>query len=357
MYITSNQKNAAFTDLRKHVSPSRMSSTPDYAPQHSTLYPYQLRFVTFHEHDSTNYYSMTTVDPNSVIYVSLEKDEIADRLPKELHQHDFYEFMFVLEGEVYQNIENMRHLYTAGSCCMMNKNVRHTEEYLSDFRVVFLSFTEETLAVVSSFFSHALFDVERNREKSKLEQFLFENLANPTSFRKDYMDFVPHHSHQWVVKHVHNLFENLTKESLSPEIGSSFRIYKLIYELFLILGNEKAYTTSPVKIGSDAENTLFHQIQTLLEDPYVWHSRPEIEEKLNYSSAYLSRIVKKYTGLSLLEYEMSFRMKEAARLLSTTKAPVSEIMAELGFHNRTQFYKKFEAYYQVTPAVYRRCNL
>ena len=51
--------------------------------------------------------------------------------------------------------------------------------------------------------------------------------------------------------------------------------------------------------------------------------------KLNYSSAYLSRIVRKYTGLSLLEYEMSFRMREAARLLSITKAPVSEIMADL----------------------------
>ena len=354
MYITSNQPDADFADLRKHVSPSRTSATIDYAPQHSTLYPYQLRFATFHPADKTNYYSMTTVDPNSVIYVSLEKEEIADRLPKELHQHDFYELMFVLEGEVYQNIENMRHLYTAGSCCIMNKNVRHTEEYLSDFRIVFLSLTEETLSVISSFFSHALFDIERNRKKSKIEQFLFENLANPSSQGKDYMDFIPHQDHQWVVEHVHNIFEKLTKESLTPEIGSSFHIYELIYDLLFVLNNETAYTTSPLKIGSDAENMLFNQIRALFEDPYVWHSRSGIEEKLNYSSTYLGRIVSKYTGLSLLEYEMSFRMKEATRLLSITKAPVSEIMAELGFNNRTQFYKKFEEYYHTTPAAYRK---
>ena len=236
----------------------------------------------------------------------------------------------------------------------MNKNIRHTEEYLSDFRVVFLSLTEETLSIISSFFSYALFDIERNRKKSKIEQFLFESLTNPSSQGKDYMDFIPHQDHQWVVAHVHNIFEKLTKESLTPEIGSSFHIYELIHELLFVLNNEAAYTTSPVKIGSDAENLLFNQIRAMLEDPYVWYSRSEIDEKLNYSSAYLSRIVRKYTGLSLLEYEMSFRMKEAARLLSITKAPVSEIMAELGFNNRTQFYKKFDEYYHTTPAIYRK---
>lgn len=356
MYITSNQENANLTDLRKHVSPSRISANVDYTPQYSTLYPYQLRFVTFHSKEISHYYSMTTVDPNSAVYVNLGKDEIAERLPKELHQHDFYELMFVLDGEIYQNIENMRHLYTAGSCCILNKNVRHTEEYLTDFRVVFLSLTDEMLTVIASFFDHALFDVERNRKKSQTEQFLFDNLGHPASQSKDYMDFIPHQNHQWAIEHVHNIFEEITKESLTPKVGSSFRIYELIYTLLFELNNETAYTTSPVKIGSDTENMLFNQIRALLEEPYVRHSRSEIEEKLNYSSAYLSRIVNKYTGLSLLEYEMSFRMKEAAKLLSTTKSPVSEIITALGFSNRTQFYKKFEEYYHATPAAYRKLH-
>ena len=54
-----------------------------------------------------------------------------------LHSHEYYEFLFVIDGEIYQNIEHDRHYYPAGGCCLVSPYVLHTEEYDTDCRVLF----------------------------------------------------------------------------------------------------------------------------------------------------------------------------------------------------------------------------
>ena len=41
------------------------------------------------------------------------------------HQHNYFEMMFVLKGEITQEIEDQEYLYPAGSCCIINRNIRH----------------------------------------------------------------------------------------------------------------------------------------------------------------------------------------------------------------------------------------
>ena len=47
-------------------------------------------------------------------------------------------------------------------------------------------------------------------------------------------------------------------------------------------------------------------------------------------------------------------MQKAASLLLETNLTVEEIVLSLGFNNRTNFYKQFQAVYGVSSAAYRK---
>ena len=63
--------------------------------------------------------------------------------------------------------------------------------------------------------------------------------------------------------------------------------------------------------------------------------------------------MKKYTGYTLKAYCHKIQMQEAARLLSSTRLPVTQIAYALGYENRTQFYHNFKKEFHMTPAEYR----
>ena len=83
-------------------------------------------------------------------------------------------------------------------------------------------------------------------------------------------------------------------------------------------------------------------------------SRHELESSLHYSGDYLNKIVKKYTGLAIFDYGMTFCMKRASSLLQYSNMTISEIARQLGFSNRTHFYKVFQNTFSLTPSEYRR---
>ena len=114
--------------------------------QHHLDGPFNLYFSTHHPDSSETALIIMQSSPIQNMYVTLNAKEmdIQSRMST-LHRHDFYELMFVIDGDIYQNIENLRHYYPQGSCGLMNKNVFHQEEYGGYHRIAFLQFSEEYL--------------------------------------------------------------------------------------------------------------------------------------------------------------------------------------------------------------------
>lgn len=75
---------------------------------------------------------------------------------------------------------------------------------------------------------------------------------------------------------------------------------------------------------------------------------------LHYNGEYLNRIVKKQTGKTILEYGQSIYLEEARQLLSNTDKSISSIIEELGFSNRSHFYRLFKTAFGETPLDYRK---
>lgn len=316
--------------------------------------PFQLYFCTFHPEDCENFYFTTIISPDFSVYFSQSKEEIMPYLANPMHHHDYYELLFVLEGELYQNIENRRHLYTTGSCCLLNKKVRHTEEYSTDFRAVFLHLSDSFIHELYRNLTFNYFKIEKEHSQTFLEEFLVANVYEHGNDTKNYIDFIPVKDNPWIIRNVHNIFERITTESLNPGIGSSSIIMELFCKFFRFLNSAECYTTTPIQIGTDAENRIYDMVTDAMVQTDGSISRRELSSLLHYSGVYLNNIVKKYTGLTIYDYGMTFRMKKTAELLVSSNLSISEIAATMGFSNRTHFYKIFQETYHMSPYEYRK---
>lgn len=354
MFSMNNLPPQDIQHLKNVIAPQPSPTSQTDQAFHQMQAPFTLQFYTYHPDNEKERMIFAFLSPDQILYSSSSAAEVEPFLSGGLHQHDFYELLFVVEGSLYQNIENKRHLYIPGSCCLLNKNVRHKEEYSSDFRIIFFQFSEHFIREVFSALSMNYFQIERDHVQTQMEQFLQQNIAQTGSLEKNYIDFIPNQNASWMIQNVHSIFEQITMELLSPQFGSSAFITALVFKLFHLLDQPRYYRTTPVKIGTDTESGLFQQITRLMDAAGGNVSRKILGEKLHYSGDYLNKIVKKYTGLTIYEYALTFRMKKAASLLLHSDSTVAEIALELGFSNRTHFYKLFENHFHMTPSAYRK---
>ncbi len=149
------------------------------------------------------------------------------------------------------------------------------------------------------------------------------------------------------------LSDALIHSMMFPKFGSTYIIKGVICELFQYLDTRQFYHISKVKLHSSSEQLLFSRIGHLMEETNGRMPRSALENALCYSGNYLNTIVNKYTGMNLHDYGLTFTMKKAASLLTDTDRSISAIETQLGFTNRTHFYKMFKNKYGVTPGKYR----
>lgn len=316
-----------------------------------------LTFETIHPDDPHKNFIYSFLGPEYQYSQTMTYEQAYEKVYNHsLHQHDFFEMVYVVRGTLYQRIEAERHLYTEGSLCLLNTNIRHQEEFSTDYRCVFLrlpiSFVKTLLSDMNIFHFP-----EEQRLCHRINRHFFQRSVNQDyTLQKEYIDFIPTSNDSSVKAFMYNLFDSLTRQFLYPTIGSSYMIRYYIIQILMELSDRSHYDTIPLKIGVDAEAELFCDISSLLQQNHGRISRQELQTILSYNPDYMNRIVKKYSGLSLHKYGMTFCMREAERLLKNTDMTITDICLQLGFVNRTQFYKLFTQTYGITPKEYRNKN-
>ena len=331
--------------------PGAFRSDSGILPLYRLQAPYMLMYMTSRPAEEDCTLRINSIYPDGAVCIGLDKTT-AESAPHILHQHDYIELLYVVQGNIYQTIETRRHLYTPGSFCLLNRNVRHIEEYTGEFRLIFLELSDAFLHQLLQALSFSFFREENRTRCSELEHFLRQNADGRTTPEKDYIDFIPVHDAEWMRTHIDRIFDALASETLTPGRHPSIQVLHACCRLFALLEEPENFQTTPVRIGTGTENALFNRITACMEARRGRIGRQELASELHYSGDYLNKIVKKYTGLSLYAYGMTFAMKEAAALLAAG-ADTAQAAAALNFTNITQFYRCFESIYQMTPAQYR----
>lgn len=318
--------------------------------------PYRLLILTHHPEDKDNPINLSIISPDSSVYITLQKEDLGIYLNSHPHQHDFYEFIFTTEGEFHQSLEERAMTHKKGDVCFLNKTIRHYINLNTDmgFQIVLLQLHPWLLNNLYQNLSMKMFKQEQTQMVSPLEHFLEDCTHPQTSLNKCYLNLVPSFETSNISDYVFELLNDLANETFSPKVGASHTIRKLLSELLEVLSSTIYYHGTPSIIDQTDSDLLFQRITEILEKSHGRATRKDLEQALHYSGSYLNSITKKYTGLTISHYAMTFCMKEAVRLLVRTDQTIATIAVNLGFTNRTHFYHVFSNLYGLTPAEFRK---
>lgn len=322
-------------------------------PWYDMLSHFQITYEYCSGSSSDDFCNILMISPTGSNYRTIPVEHFAHFNARPVHKHNFFEFLIVLRGNTIQKIEGKEFMYPAGSCCLINRNLAHAEKFSEETELLFIGLSADFVTELSESYKTAFFHEERELSNNFIFRFWEENLISDEG--KSYLDFFPKHQKQTYISRIlHQISDALIHTASFPKLGTTYMIKGLICSLLQHLNDESIYHHTLVKLDSNADLLLFSRITHLLEDADGRMSRSELEKLLNYNGSYLNSIVKRHTGMCLFDYGMTFCLKKAALLLSSTDESVSSISAKLHFSNRTHFYKLFKEKYGVTPKEYQK---
>ncbi len=331
-------------------------SNPLVISQDLSLYsiqtPFMILLETCREQDGLcNIFQFTQRSYHST-QLNKKTVDFAKRRP--LHRHACLEIMYVLRGSVTNHVENQIFTYEAGECCIMNKNIRHSEDFTGDFQAVFLMLRDDFIAeLLAEYYEMASMSSEPDDANLVLQ--LFQDSQNQSlQFDKIYLDCFPVIPADEILEKANPLFNSILHEIIDLQPGSLFYIKGAFSRLLQLMTDPALFSINRIHSESDNQEYLFSKITHIMKSSHGRCTREELSSQLHYNGEYLNRIIKKYTGKTILEYGQSVYLDEARALLSNTDKSISAIIDELGFSNRSHFYRLFEKAYGQTPLDYRR---
>ena len=233
-----------------------------------------------------------------------------------LHGHDYYELIYVLQGNCIQRFQGDRNplRLSARQACLVSPGVTHLMERCS----------REDMIV-----------------KCSIPVFLYQKIVRPLLPKRKGQNVIVFDrgspQMEWF------LFL-LWKECVERREFSDAAIQNYLSLFFIEL------TRAPTASSPDIVVTLY----TYFEDHASQMNLHGFAAQIGYSEDHAARLLKRSTGKSFLELVLELKVARAAKLLLETDDPVSHIARQLGYANPSGFYKQFFRTYGMTPTEYRR---
>ena len=79
----------------------------------------------------------------------------------------------------------------------------------------------------------------------------------------------------------------------------------------------------------------------------------EMASRMGLNRSYLTTLFKEYTGRSIQEYLIEFRLQQSILRLQRTNYSVKQVALECGFNDSLYFSRLFKAHYGISPREYR----
>ena len=278
-------------------------------------------------------------------------DEASKWVPH-LHNHPYYEVIYVMDGELTHHIEDGIFKYQAGDVCVLNRSVKHFEGSETSFSAVFLNLYPEYINGL--FDAVDIFASIPQFKPGIISKFFYANYYTDTQIEQEYLFFSGAlRKRSENIAKVQVILDQIACELIRNETGYTFRVQALLLEFFEELQNVNHYHASKLKVDSTSEDFIMAKVMQYMKESRGRISRKELSRMLHYSGNYLNKIVKNQRGITISELSKKLRFMEAKTLLTETDLSISEIIRTSGFSNRTYFYEFFKKAEGVTPLQYR----
>ncbi len=127
--------------------------------------------------------------------------------------------------------------------------------------------------------------------------------------------------------------------------------------LTLMLADASRLVSGRVNLAPIRERPLLAEVFRVIEARYTEPiSLATVAQAVRRSPSYLTDLVRKLTGRTVLDWIVERRMAEARRRLLETDERVESIGERLGYRDTTHFIRQFRRANGMTPAAWRRAN-
>jgi len=262
-----------------------------------------------------------------------------DQRSVSLHDHAFLELTYITKGRVTHTIDGRTSELTAGDYLMVDYDSLHS--YSTGDGTGFDN--------VDCLFLPKLLDPSLD-DSMGIRDLFFHYLIhfNTSSFAENPLHTVFHDDDGSILA----LIEKIEKENESKSAGYKEIVRCYLIEIFLLTLRR----IDGAKAASQAKSIGSYIAKYVSEHFSEEISLSYFAAKLNYSLPYVSKSFKDEYGVSFISYLQNYRIKEASRLLLTTKRSVPEIAELVGYHDHKFFSELFKRITGISALKFRKLN-
>ncbi|UWQ98754.1 AraC family transcriptional regulator [Rhodobacteraceae bacterium S2214] len=248
--------------------------------------------------------------------VHLTRATVLPRRPKSLHTHDYVEMFWVQNGIIRHHAEDGVDTLSEGTLVVVPKGQTHALQGKGEHAMV-------VMLCLSTKLTNGI--VKRHAPCANILQ-----VPTIRTFSRD-------------TRQLAALNQAAMRLERSP--CDAFAAEAFLLPLLVDLLDAPEFTDAPAWLT---------KAYTDAQDPDVFRQGAAGFVALTGKAhPHVSRTMKHFSGLTPVQYINDLRMKHAARSLTGSSDPLSEIASEIGLPNLSHFHKLFRAKYGVTPAQYR----
>ena len=228
------------------------------------------------------------------------------------HFHSSFEMLFITEGSVQVLIDGEMRMLQPGDACFVNAFQIHTYQPIPEAKAYTLVGTKEFF---DDFFAAC------------------KGASPVTFFRYEHFD---------LLEGMYRIYSGTEKKEIRTKIFSA-TVQLLLSDLLLrVPFTEKEQTPQNMAICK-----LLQYVEEHLDADLSLHS---VAAHLNYSGAYLSRLVKKYMNEGWCNYVSSQRAERARRMiLDHPDQKIAEVASACGFDSVKTFYRIYRKQFGEPP--------
>ena len=250
--------------------------------------------------------------------VTREKRASAYNMP-DSHYHDHYEIYFLAKGSVRYFIEDRVFDLQEGDVILIKPHVIHRTATLMN---------KGSERIVIAFTNEFILYPRNDRVFSCFDTIYFKNPP------------------------VRDLIENAEREFIRKDRYSEELIAGYIREIIVKL--KRLTDEKHIEECSFGNSVIQGAVHYISENFSQELSLGTMAKNFALSESHFSRQFKMYTGFGVNEYIATVRVKNAEKLLATTKLPITEIAQNCGFNSSSYFAAVFKKVRGISPGEVRR---
>jgi len=268
------------------------------------------------------------------------------------HSHKHFELIYVLEGTFTHHLENSIYVMNAGDAILLNSRIRHFEGDETECRCLYLNFLPEFLN--SLFSENAVSAGKKQHTSIHIMNFCMAETATGSVTRAALTIRKKISADSDEANKIKTIFKRILALLKDSTCGYAYFVQGYLLMLFECFENPSLYHITHIETISDTASVLFADINHYIAERNGRISRQELSALLHYNPDYLSRIIRRESGMSFTEYCKSVWLEKAKYMLTSTDISINEIITALGFESGNSFYKSFKEKTGLTPKEYRK---